>query len=257
MKDFRARPVLFVGDAAHQVSPFGARGANSGVQDADNLLWKLKLVHDGLAPQRLLDSYDRAQRVFAADENILNSTRSTDFITPKSRPRRSSATPCCRWRRKCPAAVRWSIRAGLSVPSILDRSSLNTPDSERFGGWMVPGAPMDDAPVKGGWLLQHAGNRFVLMLFADGPLTPTQHDAITVLAQDRIAVHTLVVVPPGTAAPEGVKSVEDLKGLAAKRYDAKPGTCVLLRPDQHVAARWRTLDAAAVRAAVARATCNA
>jgi 3-(3-hydroxy-phenyl)propionate hydroxylase len=116
---------------------------------------------------------------------------------------------------------------------------------------------MDDAPVKGGWLLQHAGNRFVLMLFADGPLTPTQHDAITVLAQDRIAVHTLVVVPPGTAAPEGVKSVEDLKGLAAQRYDAKPGTCVLLRPDQHVAARWRTLDAAAVRAAVARATCNA
>ena len=65
------------------VSPFGARGANSGIQDADNLAWKLELVMRGDAPRRLLDSYD-SERVAAADENIRNSTRSTDFITPKS-----------------------------------------------------------------------------------------------------------------------------------------------------------------------------
>ncbi|MDI9701725.1 FAD-dependent monooxygenase, partial [Burkholderia cenocepacia] len=68
---------------AHGVSPFGARGANSGVQDADNLAWKLKLVLDGRAHDRLLDTY-ASEREFAADENIRNSTRSTDFITPKS-----------------------------------------------------------------------------------------------------------------------------------------------------------------------------
>ncbi len=38
---------IFIGDAAHQVSPFGARGANSGVQDAENLAWKLAAVHQG------------------------------------------------------------------------------------------------------------------------------------------------------------------------------------------------------------------
>ena len=78
-----ARRVLFAGDSAHQMSPFGARGANSGVQDADNLGWKLALVVRGLAPERLLDSYD-AERTGAADENIRASTRSTDFISPKS-----------------------------------------------------------------------------------------------------------------------------------------------------------------------------
>ena len=81
--NFRYGRVLFAGDAAHQVSPFGARGANTGVQDVDNLAWKLKLVLDGVAPEALIDSYHE-ERAFAADDNLLNSTRATDFITPKS-----------------------------------------------------------------------------------------------------------------------------------------------------------------------------
>ena len=83
MAKFRHGRMLFAGDAAHQVSPFGARGANSGLQDTDNLVWKLKLVRDRSAPESLLDTYD-AERIHGADENILNSSRSTDFITPKS-----------------------------------------------------------------------------------------------------------------------------------------------------------------------------
>jgi 3-(3-hydroxy-phenyl)propionate hydroxylase len=71
--------VVFVGDSAHQVSPFGARGGNSGIQDAENLAWKLAAVLRGEAPATLIDSYDR-ERVQAADENIGHSTRSTDFI---------------------------------------------------------------------------------------------------------------------------------------------------------------------------------
>ncbi|MFQ5623977.1 MAG: FAD-dependent oxidoreductase, partial [Paracoccaceae bacterium] len=81
MDRFRHGRVLFAGDAAHQVSPFGARGANSGIEDAGNLAWKLHLVLQGGAPDALLDTYDD-ERIVAADENILNSTRSTEFITP-------------------------------------------------------------------------------------------------------------------------------------------------------------------------------
>ncbi|KAG1253626.1 hypothetical protein G6F68_011245 [Rhizopus microsporus] len=95
MDKFRHGRVVFAGDSAHRVSPFGARGANSGVQDAENLAWKLKLVLAGLAPEALIDSYS-AEREYAADENILNSSRATDFITPKSdisRSFRNARTP--------------------------------------------------------------------------------------------------------------------------------------------------------------------
>lgn len=83
MSSFRRGRVLFVGDSAHQVSPFGARGCNGGIQDADNLCWKLAAVLQGRAPETLLETYD-TERGAASDENIRNSTRSTDFITPKS-----------------------------------------------------------------------------------------------------------------------------------------------------------------------------
>ena len=70
----------------------------------------------------------------------------------------------------------------------------------------------------------------------------------------------LLVAPRGTAinaaALAGVVLIEDAAGLLAQRYDARPGTCYLLRPDQHVCARWRRFDAGAVRRACAHATCN-
>ena len=82
MEKFVNGRVIFAGDAAHVVSPFGARGGNGAVADVDNLAWKLALVIEGKSPPSLLDSYDSERRA-AARENILNSTRSTDFITPK------------------------------------------------------------------------------------------------------------------------------------------------------------------------------
>ena len=256
MPRFRHGRVLFVGDSAHQVSPFGARGANSGIQDTDNLVWKLKLVVDGLAPAALLDSYD-TERGAAADENLLNSTRSTDFMTPKSR--------VARVLRDAVLSLAAEVRAGralvnsgrLSVPALLVDSPLNTPDGEAFDGWMVPGAPLDDAPVQGadgraGWLLPHTGHGFVLLRF--GLPDAIETTAIDALVRGRIAVHPLLVLPPGERAPAGHAWVQDIEGLAATRCDARPGTTYLIRPDQHVAARWRHFDAAAVRAAVARAT---
>ncbi len=88
LEHFVHGPVIFAGDAAHLVSPFGARGFNSGVQDTDNLAWKLAAVLEGQAPPALLGTYG-LEREAAADENLLNSTRSTDFITPKSKASRT------------------------------------------------------------------------------------------------------------------------------------------------------------------------
>ena len=262
MQRFRHGRVLFVGDAAHQVSPFGARGANSGLQDTDNLVWKLLLVMRGLAPEALLDSYSD-ERVAAADENLMNSTRSTDFITPKSQVSRDFRNAVLTLAREHGFA-RGLVNSGrLSVPSHLSESALNTPDGDAFAGTMAPGAPLADAPVRAesrdGWLLQHTGDAFMLLLFAQ---TPADVDAATLaalrtLADARIPVQTKLVVREDGPAPAGCSVLVDVKGLAAERLDARPGTAYLLRPDQHVTARWRRLDAAAVRAAVARATCNA
>jgi len=80
---FRAGRIFFAGDAAHVMSPFGARGGNSGIQDADNLCWKLALVLQGRAPERLLDSYD-AERRAAALENICITNRTTRFLSPET-----------------------------------------------------------------------------------------------------------------------------------------------------------------------------
>ncbi len=251
MKAFRHGRVLFTGDAAHQVSPFGARGANSGLQDSDNLMWKLALVMQGAAPERLLDSYAR-EREQAADENILNSTRATDFITPKSRVSRNFRRAVLTLAAEHPFA-RGLVNSGrLSVPTSYVDSPLSTPDRTRagdeFAGWTAPGAPAEDAPWPaddgGGWLLERlhrlgeGGSGFVLMLFRDLP-TEAERAVIDELAGATVPVRTLLVDPGG---------------LAARRYDASPGTAYLMRPDQHVAARWRRLESGAARAALARAT---
>ncbi|MCB2035931.1 MAG: FAD-dependent oxidoreductase [Ottowia sp.] len=261
MNRFNHGRVLFVGDAAHQVSPFGARGANSGIQDTDNLIWKLKLVMDGKAPATLLDTYGE-ERGYAADENLMNSTRSTDFITPKSKTSRIFRNAVLELAADYPFARALVNSGRLSVPSWLATSSLNTPDAEPFEGNMIPGAPMADAPVQTAgaesWLLGQLGNRFQALHYVDdaGAIDAATAQALGQLAQGSVEVEPVVVARRGQA-PAGLKTLIDTKGCVAQRYDLKPGTTYLARPDQHVAARWRAFDAGKLQAAVAKATCNA
>ncbi|MDM0115381.1 FAD-dependent oxidoreductase [Variovorax sp. J22R133] len=242
MQSFRHGRVLFAGDSAHGVSPFGARGANSGVQDAENLAWKLAAVLRGDAPDALLDSY-ASEREFAADENIRHSTRATDFITPKSdisRLFRDAVLALC----KQYAFARTLVNSGrLSTATTLRDSPLSTPDADAFRGAMVPGAAAIDAPLlradgKPEWLLRTLSpHRFNLLVFGDA------RDAVV----DALAPLAHVVQVP----------LDDAHALAAARYDAQPGTVYLLRPDQHVCARWRRADVDAVRTAMDRACARA
>ena len=138
---------MFAGDAAHQMSPFGARGGNSGIQDADNLAWKLDLVLRRLAPESLLDSYD-SERIAAADENLLNTTRSTDFIAPKgaiSRAFRDGVLALAE-RSRSPAGS--SIRAGCQWPPAMMHHPSMAPDDFAAGECPStrPGAAALDAP---------------------------------------------------------------------------------------------------------------
>ena len=259
MTDFRHGRVLFVGDAAHQVSPFGARGANSGFQDVDDLMWKLALVIQGQAPDKLLDTY-ALDRQFAADENIMNSTRSTDFITPKSRTSKTFRNQVLALARHYPFARKLVNSGRLSVPSFLTSSMLNTPDTDAFDGQMVPGAPMDDAPVQvagqDAWLLDQVGQGFALLLFADAVPGAEVLARLQALQSGPLPVTALIVAPRPLDVP-GLPVIVDAQGWMAKRYDGQSGTTYLLRPDQHVCARWRQPDAARIQQALARATAQA
>jgi 3-(3-hydroxy-phenyl)propionate hydroxylase len=233
--DFRHGRVIFAGDSAHQVSPFGARGANTGVQDADNLAWKLALVLGGAAPEALIDSY-HAERAFAADDNLLNSTRSTDFITPKSRTSRLLRDAVLELAEDQPFA-RGLVNSGrLSTPTPYLQSPLNTPDESAFAGKMKPGTNCADAPIeiggKRGWLLNQLGDGFVLLAFGEAEPVSAAGVTARVLRVGRDLV--------------------DADGVLGERYDAQPGTVYLIRPDQHVAARWRAFDRAKAEAALRR-----
>jgi 3-(3-hydroxy-phenyl)propionate hydroxylase len=127
---------------------------------------------------------------------------------------------------------------------------LQTPDAVPFPGGPEPGSACPDAPVfdadgRPAWLLDRLGGPFTLLLFADASpdLTPLAG----------LDLRTVVVAPVGIAVP-GAEVLRDPEGSAAARYGAAPGTAYLIRPDAHVAARFPTLDPAAVARALARAT---
>jgi 3-(3-hydroxy-phenyl)propionate hydroxylase len=236
---FRHGRVLFVGDAAHQVSPFGARGGNSGVQDVDNLVWKLALVLGGAAPDSLLDSYD-VERGSGADENIRHSTRATDFISPRG-PARVFRDAVLELAAEHPFARALVNSGRLSRPTRCPASPLDTPDRDDFAGATAPGAPCADAPIEADsgadWLLRRLGGGFTLLYFTKpGERRPR-------LPKTRLPLRLLVAG----------EDFRDPDGFVAARYDARPGTAYLIRPDQHVAARWRRLDAAAVATSLDRA----
>lgn len=226
--------VIFAGDAAHQVSPFGARGANSGIQDAENLAWKLAMVLHGEAPATLIDSYDR-ERSAAADENIGHSTRSTDFIAPRTRQEARFRDAALALAREAGFAKRMVNSGRLSLPTTYD-SPLSTPDDAPWGGAARLGAPLPDAPMRDAdgrevWLLNALGGEPTLIVVTDGvPPEPLPGLRMLVIGRDLV----------------------DAQGLFAERLDAREGCAFLVRPDQHLAGRWRRLDPAVAARALRR-----
>lgn len=228
--------VIFAGDAAHQVSPFGARGANSGIQDAENLAWKLAAISSGQAPETLIASYD-IERGQAADENIAHSTRSTDFIAPRTRTERLFRDAALALAARTNFAKRFVNSGRLSTATVYD-SPLSTDDEDSFNIAAAArlGAPVSDSPVmvggRKGWLLDHLGGPFTVITMPDGTnRTKLGACRVYVIGSDML----------------------DCDGLLQQRLDASPGATYLVRPDQHLCGRWRRFDADAIERAVNRA----
>lgn len=235
--------VVFLGDAAQVVSPFGARGCNGGLQQADNLGWKLDRVMSGAAPPSLLESYN-AEALAVADENIKNASRSTDFMTPKTTAARAFRDATLELARRRPFARPFVNSGRLSAPVAYDNSPLSSL-SDEFAAGPAPGAVAIDAPIRAAtgepWLLSHLGGAFSILMF--GPAAGRLEDF------QRRAGDSVRVLSIGGQA----EMIIDEEGLAAERYGAQDGAVYLVRPDQHIAARWKNPAPELVFEALARA----
>jgi len=240
MERFVHGRVLFAGDSAHIVSPFGARGGNGGIQDADNLAWKLALVLSGEAPESLIETYND-ERVPAADENILNSSRSTSFMTPKSAMEATFRKAVLDLAGEEPFARRLINSGRLSTAHHYRATGLSGEDAFRTGDtpFAAPGAPAMDAPLglAPGFLTERLGGGFSALWLGDRAAASNRFEC--------------------ECAEAGLKPLAATSPEALRRYGAEREPAVyLFRPDQHVAARWpeASFSAARARAALAQAT---
>lgn len=219
---FRSGRVFLAGDAAHTMSVFGARGMNSGIQDADNLAWKVAYAVRGEAGKSLLDSYD-AERRAAAEVNLAVTGATMRFMSP---PTRAAALR----RRFVLAGSRYSTWLRGKV----DSGQLSEPATYRASPVLQPGAgalaPELPVVAPDGW-------RGTLRDLRGGPLVvlaigPSQAEAAALVA----AVSTALAGHPGGLPPH--RFVSGAAADATADHDAAGtalGNLLVVRPDGHLA----------------------
>ncbi len=260
---YRHGRVLFAGDAAHLMPIFGVRGANSGIDDADNLAWKLAYVVRGLAGEALLDTYSD-ERVAAARENLEHGAKSTEFMAPPSFAFDLMRNAVLGLAGRHPA-VRALINPRQTSAITYRQSSLNTPDvGDAFVAGPVPGAVLPQCPVtlppasnepkatRTGHVTELIGTGFTALRFLDDDERPADFRPFVASWTSRGV--PFVVVPIWRRAPpfDGWTGAIDHTGRLFPMFGARPGTLYVVRPDGHVLARWHRPDIDAVRAALDR-----
>jgi 3-(3-hydroxy-phenyl)propionate hydroxylase len=257
LENYRHKRVLFAGDAAHLVPIFGVRGANSGIDDADNLAWKLAFVVKGLASERLLDSYS-VERVAAAHENLSYGTKSTEFMAPPS-----FAFDLMR-KAVLSLAVRHPALSSLINPRQTSAITyLTSPLNvvERAGEFKcgpVPGQSLPECPVtiveKGaareGHLTDLITPAVTAIYFADHGTAPPALTELAVRMRELGLPFVLTTLTRHLFVAVLEKHGWDHTGRLFDMYGATPGTMYIVRPDGHVLGRWRRFDAEAARAAI-------
>lgn len=239
---FRHGRVFFIGDAAHVVSPFGARGGNSGIQDAYNLGWKLALVRGGRVPATLLDTYD-AERQPAARQNLEVTSRTARFLAPRSPAERTLRDAAIALARKHPFARRLVNSGRLSVPNPYPDSPAVT-----NGGHSVQNVPItlpDGTRSTLVELAQRAGTVFIGILYA--PTRAQDVAAYAWLEASGRPFRFFVCGPGGIGDPDGKLKQE---------LGAAPGSFALIRPDLYLAGCVHDARPAHADAMLKRALCQ-
>ena len=222
LKRFLHGRVAFAGDAAHEHSPFGARGGNSAIQDANNLAWKLALILEGKAHPDLLQTYE-VERHHAARDNTESATRSAIFIGPETDGQRLFRNAILDLAQRHPWARAWVNVGRLSVASVYAESPLNRERVELAAATASPGAAAPDGRFGEGFFVDQLQGEFTVAWFGlQGPSLPGK---------------TLFVPQEGNAT-------------LFERYGVKDSATYVFRPDGHVLARCSGIDAAFAQQAI-------
>ena len=251
LPDYVQGNVIFTGDAAHLLPIFGVRGANTGFQDAQSLGWHLAFVIKGLAGKRLLENHS-AERVGAAREIIDEAGKSTRFMTPPS-PGFKLLRDAVLSLSLTEEFVRPLYHWRTSRPHEYTHSVLNSQgdDNSLFKRGPAHGAPPQNVRLGANdFLLDHLGGGFDLLYFTEAETIPQPLQQV--IAEVRAKGVPLRVTAVGAAQPVvgADKTFADTDGHFRRRYGVQAsGAGYLLRPDQHVCARWLTLDATRLQAA--------
>ena len=234
--------VFFIGDAAKVVSPFGARGGNTGIADADNLAWKLAAIRKGRATPALLDSYHE-ERHEAACENVLVTNRTTRFLRPADGAERIFRDAALGLARQYVFARQLVNTGRMAIANPYTRSSA----CEASGGRPVQNVSFqwpDGSKGTVNDLLQWADGRLLLLWF--GRAGRNSLDKLRALGQ---AAPVCCVQVLGADEPAGaVEHVRDPHGHLQGACHVSGHAWALVRPDSYVAACGESIDAALVRA---------
>ena len=249
----RCGRVLIAGDAAHLVSPFGARGLNSGVADAENAAWKIAYVGHGWAPDALLESY-HDERHAAAVENIAVTTATMDFLVPQNARQAADRAAILAAAAADPEARARVDSGRLAEPFWYVDSPLTTPSAERpFAGRPArgqvpdagPGVLLPDAPVAapGG---------------APGRIRSLARAGFLLLTADGVRSAAVREAAASACGPVRVLALSDLDtdGTLGTALSARPGEVWIIRPDAHIAAVLTDPTPAEITAALQRAAAH-
>jgi len=244
LESYRHNRILFAGDAAHLVPIFGVRGMNSGVEDIDNLAWKLSLVLQGKADEKLINTYS-LERHEAMRENMRQSCKSAEFMAPPSKAfktMRDAVLALSDRHEWITMLVDWRTSSPVGYPtSPLNRGTLDVPP---VGQYLrdVPLVVEENGQKMPRHLSDIRGKYFTLLSFGDTPnIRPLEKWTADGFLKS-IAVEA--------ASTEGWQIVEDPDQIAQTALQASKNTLLLIRPDGFLLAAYDAFDAAAIDSAL-------
>ncbi|MDX3757894.1 FAD-dependent oxidoreductase [Streptomyces mirabilis] len=221
--------VFLAGDSAHEMSPTGAFGSNTGIQDGHNLAWKLAAVLGGWAGPGLLKSYDAERRPVAEATSARASSRSVEHSHPGYIPAPGAAGPGGKKGGILNVALAYRYPRGAVLGA--DQSAPIVPD-----GLRLTGEPGSRAPHM--WL-DRAGTRVsTLDLYERSMVLLTSSDKWHSAAKDvaqRLSV-PLDAYRIGSGADAELSPASDADW--AEVHGVTEDGAVLVRPDGFVA--WRS-----------------